>query len=284
MALCPDAWSASNVLQFLILFITNSQHGSIWYPTGAFLCSTTKTSHDYQPSRISKNTTCSNKHKLCISILIGQFINNLQCKSLKTICIRHVLYCLISVNTNINLHDAKLSCRDIVWATTSQTRACLTVRAAFQHQMMIIFPPTRERLQQSPSKHRTWKVFLLKVETMRQKTQLSTISLCRRAASSCWCAMQTYTNDSTKHDCSTQKLESIWREKQTVHGNHWCSNMEVTQGFNQLVRKCHPQRGFFFFQVLFCSNKTGVLYFYLKFPGKILAINYYTIILLLAPF
>lgn len=122
MALCPDAWSASNVLQFLILFITNSQHGSIWYPTGAFLCSTTKTSHDYQASRISKNTTCSNKHKLCISILIGQFINTLQCKSLKTICIRHVLYRLIRVNTNINLHDAKLSCRDIVWATTSQTR------------------------------------------------------------------------------------------------------------------------------------------------------------------
>lgn len=144
MALCPDAWSASNVLQFLILFITNSQHGSIWYPTGAFLCSTTKTSHDYQVSRISKNTTCSNKHKLCISILIGQFINTLQCKSLKTICIRHVLYRLIRVNTNINLHDAKLSCRDIVWATTSQTRACLTVRAAFQRQMMIIFPPTRE--------------------------------------------------------------------------------------------------------------------------------------------
>lgn len=209
MALCPDAWSASNVLQFLILFITNSQHGSIWYPTGAFLCSTTKTSHDYQASRISKNTTCSNKHKLCISILIGQFINTLQCKSLKTICIRHVLYRLIRVNTNINLHDAKLSCRDIVWATTSQTRACLTVRAAFQRQMMIIFPPTRERLQHSPSKHRTWKVFLLKVETMRQKTQLSTISLCRWAASSCWCAMQTYTNDSTKHDCITQKLESM---------------------------------------------------------------------------
>lgn len=40
----------------------------------------------------------------------------------------------------------------------------------------------------------------------------------------------------------------------------------------------------FFSQVLFCSNKTGVLYFYLKFPGKTLAITYYTIILLLAPF
>lgn len=164
---------------------------------------------------------------------------------------------------------------------------------------MIIFPPTRERLQQSPSKHRTWKVFLLKVETMRQKTKLSTISLCRRAASSCWCAMQTYTNDSTKHGCSTQKLESIWREKQTVHGNHWCSNMEVKQGFNQLVRKCHPQRGFFFSKFYYvtiscrpwritvlnyCSNKTGVFYFYLKFPGKTLVITYYTIILLLAPF